>query len=878
MAIELRVNGREHALDVDGGRSLLGVLRDELGLPGTKGGCGEGECGACTVLLDGVPTHACRTTVGEVAGRAVTTIEGLVADPATAGPALRQAFVEEGAMQCAFCTPGMVMAAAGLLAGNPRPSEADIVAGMNGNICRCGTYPRIVRAVRRAAELLANGGPAPAQAAAGGLAGARGDVVAADPDPEHDATMPLGDFLAHEIQLRGEAGEEVQTVWLPAGGLVAVRVESASPIVPSTGRQQQSGGMAAGPESIAAWVHVAEDGRVTGFTGKVEVGQGNRTSLAQMIADELRVPFERVRLVMGDTARTPWDMGTFGSLSTPQAGTTLRETAAAARDLLAGGASGVCIVRGDVALKPATEWLAGGAPQPRVGAGALAGGEQRYTSDMRLPGMLVGKVLRPPRAGARLVRADASAARTLPGVVVAEADDFLAVAAPSPGLAQHALASVKAEWAGGSSLSSPGLFEHLRATAQPAGGPGQSEWGGPVHMVRGDPEAALRDGEHVLDRTYTIAYIAHVPLEPRAALATWDGDDLTVWTGTQRPFTVRDELAEAFGLAEEQVRVLVPDTGSGYGGKHTPECALEAARLSRAASRPVRVVWTREEEFRWAYFRPAGVIDVRSAARADGTITGFVLDNINSGSAGIRTPYAWPSERLLFRPADSPFRQGSYRALAATANHFARELHLDEVAERLGIDPVELRLRNLESRRARAVLEAACERFGWSGAVAPVGAAGASRRGSGIALGWEKGSYVATAVEIEVPEPWSGSTAAPGTPGLRVLRAVSAFDCGAVVNPDNLRNQIEGALIMGLGGALFEAIDFEQGVVSNARLSQYRVPRFSDVPAIETVVLDRKDERPVGAGETPIVAIAPALGAAIARATGVRPTGMPMAR
>ncbi len=200
------------------------------------------------------------------------------------------------------------------------------------------------------------------------------------------------------------------------------------------------------------------------------------------------------------------------------------------------------------------------------------------------------------------------------------------------------------------------------------------------------------------------------------------------------------------------------------------------------------------------------------------------------------------------------------------------------MAERLGLDPVELRLRNLQDRRARAVLETAAERFGWAGAGGRAGAASGARRGSGIALGWEKGSYVATAVEIEVPESWGGNTAAPGVPGVRVLRALTAFDCGAVVNPDNLRNQIEGALIMGLGGALFEAIEFEEGVVSNARLSRYRVPRFSDVPPIETVVLDRKDERPVGAGETPIVAVAPALGAAITVATGKRPTGMPMAR
>jgi isoquinoline 1-oxidoreductase len=292
----------------------------------------------------------------------------------------------------------------------------------------------------------------------------------------------------------------------------------------------------------------------------------------------------------------------------------------------------------------------------------------------------------------------------------------------------------------------------------------------------------------------------------------------------------------------------------------------------------VRVVWTREEEFRWAYFRPAGIVDVRSSFDDEGRIGGYELENINSGAAGIKPVYAIPNYRTVYRPADSPFPQGSYRALAATANHFAREMHIDEIAATLRIDPVELRLRNLKDPRAAAVLRAASERFGWGIPRAGDDAAPGTRRGSGIALGWEKGSYIATAVEIEVPQPWDGKTAAPGVPGLRVLRVVGVFDCGAVVNPDNLRNQVEGALVMGLGGALFEAIDFEGGVVSNPRLSQYRVPRFSDVPRIEIVVLDRKDARPAGGGETPIIAIAPALGAALTRATGRRPYGLPLAR
>ncbi len=872
MAIELRVNGEPHTLEVDAARPLLRVLREELGLTGAKYGCGEGECGACTVLVDGRPMHACKVPMGDAAGRTITTVEAVARE--RVGAALAQAFVAEGAMQCAFCTPGMVVAAAGLLAVKPEPTEAEVVAGMDGNICRCGTYRRIVKAVRRAAGMLRG------DVVASG-AGASGDVVASEPDPEGAGGL---EYAAHEIELRGVEGLESQTVWLPAGGLTAVLIDPDEWAPRPAGWERQSGGDQGPPESIGAWIHVAEDGRITGFTGKVEFGQGSRTSLAQMVAEEMRVPAERVHLVMGDTQRTPWDMGTFGSMSTPVAGAVLRKAAAVTRELAAKGETGIHLVRGaDVRLTPGTEWRVAGTPVTRTGAGALASGLHRYTSDLRLPDMLYGRVLRAPRAGAELARVDASGARAVvPDAVVVHEGEFVGVAARNVGLAVKAPAQVKAEWSGGSELGHADLFQHLRATAEPRAQPGPLEWGKPMHVVQGDPDGTLAAGPRTLERSYTVEYIAHVPLETRVAVARWStaaehapGIQLTVWTGTQRPFSVRDELAEAFDLPPDQVRVIVPDTGSGYGGKHTPEVALEAARLARAAGRPVRVTWTREEEFRWAYFRPAGIVDVRTAFDAEGRIRAFELENISSGAAGIKPVYAIPNQRLIFRPADSPFRQGSYRALAATANHFARELHVDEIASSLRIDPVELRLRNLKDERAAAVLRAAAERFGWSSAGRGTGT---GTRAAGIALGWEKGSYICTAVEIEVPRDWEGGTASPGKPGLRVLRAVSAFDCGAVVNPDNLRNQIEGALVMGLGGALFEAIDFEGGVVSNAHLADYRVPRFSDVPEVEVVVLDRKEARPVGAGETPIIAIAPAIGAALARATGKRPYGMPLAR
>jgi isoquinoline 1-oxidoreductase len=447
-------------------------------------------------------------------------------------------------------------------------------------------------------------------------------------------------------------------------------------------------------------------------------------------------------------------------------------------------------------------------------------------------------------------------------VKVVREGDFVGVTAPSAAEAARALAAVDATWARTPQISQEELWEHLRG-ARPRETPRRGEFGGPGGSEEGDVAAGKKAADHLLTRTYTVAYIAHVPLEPRAAVARWDADGkLTVWTGTQRPFGVQEELRDAFGLPAEKVRVIVPDFGAAYGGKHTGECAVEAARLARAAGAPVKLVWTREEEFRWAYFRPAGVVDVTAGIRADGTLTAWEMDNYNSGAAGIRSLYAVPNQRVAFHASDSPFRQGSYRALAATANNFAREMHLDELASLAGLDPLELRLRNLKDPRMKAALQAAAERFGWGRAAPSPG------RGQGIAGCFEKGGYVATCADVSVD----------GEGGVRVNRLVTAFDCGAVVNPDNLTNQIVGAAIQGLGGALFEEIDFDDGVIHSDRLSAYRVPRFRDVPAIEAVLIDRKDEPSVGAGEAPITAIAPAIGAAIAAASGVRVRGLPMAR
>jgi isoquinoline 1-oxidoreductase len=690
--------------------------------------------------------------------------------------------------------------------------------------------------------------------------------------------------------------------------LVAPRLSSLASLGDAAERSHELDALdAPNDDQIAAWLHVDEHGAVTVYTGKVEFGQGIRTSLTQHVAEELRAPVESIRLVMGDTELTPFDMGTFGSRSTPQMGLQLRRVGASARELLIGLAAerwktdrahlsaenGRVVdaqskrsigfgeltkgrrltetIRADVAPKPAAQWTVAGTSLPKIGARDIVTGAHEYTSDMRLPGMLYGRVLRTAGTPITIASVDASATRAMKNIVVVSDGDFHGVAAPSADAAERALAALHPTYGATSRTypSSANIFEYLKRTTSRsgsvAGGEGGGRGGQP--FVKGDVDRALASAYQTLQRTYTVAYLAHVPLEPRAALAQWSrdaqGEKLTVWTGTQRPFAVRDELAQAFGLAAERVRVIVPDTGSGYGGKHTGEVAVEAARLARGARKPVKLVWSREEEFRHAYFRPAGVIDVDAAVSQDGTISAWTFDNYNSGPAAIRPTYAIANQRVTYHPSDSPLRQGSYRGLAATANNFAREMHLDELAHVVAMDPLAFRLKNLDEERLKAVLEAAAERFGWGKPPTHGG------DGAGIACGFEKGGYVATCAEVAADR-------ASGT--VRITRAVTAFDCGAVVNPDGLRAQISGATIQGIGGALFEAVEFENGVVTNAHLAQYRVPRFSDVPAIEVVLVDRKDQPSMGAGETPIIAIAPAAGAAIFQATGVRPRELPMAR
>lgn len=655
--------------------------------------------------------------------------------------------------------------------------------------------------------------------------------------------------------------------------------------------QQEQGESGAGrgnqriPNDIGAWIHIDEKGTVSVFTGKVEIGQNIRTSLTQAVAEELHVPLDTVRIVMADTDLTPFDLGTFGSLTTPRMAPQLRKAAAAARETLialaaeqwkvepatvrivnahlvnhdssktltlaevAKGQKLVKAIPADVATTAAKDWTIAGTSVPKVDGRDFVSGKHQYTTDLRREGMLYGRIVRPSALDAKLVSSDTKAAEAMPGVKVVRDGDFIGVVALDRETALRAEKAIAVHWQAPGQPGNDELFAYLKKNAE-AG--------------RARPIGSIADGmaaaDKKLSQTYNIAYIAHAPLEPRAAVAEWNDGKLTVWTGTQRPFGVRGELAEAFHIPEEKIRVIVPDTGSGYGGKHTGECAIEAARLARASGKPVKLVWTREEEFNWAYFRPAGVIEVNSGVKNDGTVTAWEFHNYNSGGSGIQVKYDFANQDIQFHNSKSPLRQGSYRGLAATANHFAREVHMDELAQLVNMDPVQFRLKNIKDARLKGVLEAAADKFRWSRKKT-------DGRGRGIACGFEKGSYIATAAEVSVEAK---------TGRVKLERVVESFECGAIVNQMHLHNQVEGAVVQAIGGALFESIQFKNGQILNGKFSQYRLPRFSDMPVIEIVLLDRKDLPSAGAGETPIVGLAPAVANALFDLTGKRIRSMPL--
>ena len=694
-----------------------------------------------------------------------------------------------------------------------------------------------------------------------------------------------------EVEVRSFELEPTRRTFLQAlGAGLLITVTPGVSLARQRGRRSQS-------ISVAARIHLGQDGTITVMTGKVEEGQGSRAQLSQAAAEELRVGVDRIRLVMADTALVPDDGITAGSRTTPYTVPAVRRGAATARELLTrlaadlwrvdeetlgvedgtithpttketltyaemAGTEDVAEAFGravpdDVALAPVAQWEVLGTSVPRPNRRELVTGTHRYPSDVVRPGMLYGKILRPPAFGATLESLDLTAVEAMEDVIVMRDDPFVGLAAPTSFRAAQALelAAGSASWKTVPSPSSEEIFAHLKEHAR-SGGRSQPRTTGSV-------EDGLAGAATVLEETYEVAYVQHAPMEPRAAVAEWNDEKLTVWAGVDWPQRAQGDLARAFDLPNESVRVIVPDMGGGFGGKHTGEAAEEAARLARAAGRPVAVHWTRAEELTWAYFRPAAVIECRGGVDAGGSMTAWDFTSINPGGAAIDTPYEVANTRIRSLDSDSPLRQGAYRCLGATANNFARESFMDELAAAAGTDPLAFRLAHLENPRLRKVLEVAAERFDWSARSKKT----TENIGVGLACGTEKNSVVAACVEVSVDRRRGE---------IRVHDVCEAFECGPVQNPDNLVSQVQGCILMGLGAALREEILFEDGKILNAGFGGYRVTRFEDVPRIDVHLVDNAGIPSAGGAETPIIAIAPAIANAVCMATGVRVRSMPI--
>lgn len=586
-------------------------------------------------------------------------------------------------------------------------------------------------------------------------------------------------------------------------------------------------------------VRLERDGTVLALTGKVDMGQGARTLLTQCVAEELRVPAGKVRLLMGDTAAVPDDGGTWASLTTPETVPIMRAAAAKVR----GGA-----------VTPPSEWKVLGRSTPNVNGRAIVTGALRYASDLKEDGMWHGVILRPPSYHGSLVAVDASKAAALPEVKVVREGEFLGVAAPTRERAAEAARLIEAQW---KEQPLPALEEMFTLFRQKAAAPVENnETRYPPLIRQGDAGTALAAAARRNQSSYTLAPVSHVPLETRSAIASFGGDgSLTIRTGKQAPFLIRGEVAKALGIEETKVRLIVSEIGGGFGSKQRADVEIEAARLARACGRTVRVHWSRAEEFVWSAPRPAALIEIESGVDANGRLSAWRHRNYNAGAPGLKLPYSIPHHSNEFWRTPAPLRQGSYRSLAATGNNFARESHIDEWAHLLKRDPLEFRLANIEDSRLKEALEKAAALFGWKG----------PKPGVGLACNLEKNARLALFVELDA----AGKE-------VKVRRMAGVGDFGAALNPSNLQAQFEGALIQGLGGALFERFAFDARTEISRSLADYRLPRFSDLPEIKVEIIDRRDIPAAGAGESPITLPAPAIAAALFTLTGERKRALPL--
>jgi len=608
------------------------------------------------------------------------------------------------------------------------------------------------------------------------------------------------------------------------------------------------------------------------------------------------VALDNVDVIMGDTDLCPYDMGTFGSMCTPILVPAVRRAGAEARAVLlqmagerlnapverlrvkagvvsdsANTAASVSygrLVEGkrierhlaNVAVKPVTAFqVIGQSPRRKDGLDKITG-QAKYAGDQILPGMLHACILRPPAHGAKLRSVDTSAAEKIKGVRVVKDGDLIAVLHEHRDVAAEALAKVKTEFEPHAALpDDQTIFDHLQKTGQPRT---MAQSG---NLAEGEKLAS----GGVIEQTYFHDYGAHSPMETHSATAAIENGKVTVWASSQAPFGVKNEVARALGLPADQVRIISRYVGGGFGGKSEAAQAVEAARLARITGKPVQVVYSREEEFFFDRFRPAAVTKIRACVTSAGKIALWDTQVWGAGEREARPFYDVP--HLLMAsvggwqggnpPGFHPFNVGPWRAPSVNSNTFARESHIDLLAAKAGIDPLEFRLTNLSHARLRRVLETGARQFGWKAGRAPSG------RGVGIACGTYSNTCNATMAEVAVNRT---------TGSVQVKRVVMALDAGVIVNPDGLRQQAEGSIMMGLGYALTEEVRFRGGEVLTRNFDSYQLPRFSAMPQMEIVLVENPETAALGCGEPPIITMGAVLANAIYDAVGARVAHLPM--
>jgi nicotinate dehydrogenase subunit B len=648
------------------------------------------------------------------------------------------------------------------------------------------------------------------------------------------------------------------------------------------------------PTDYNAFLQIAEDGTVKCFTGKIEMGQGIITSLAQEMADAMNVPYENVKMVMGDTDLCPWDAGTWGSLTTRAFGPHMLAAAAEARGVLLDMASskmgvpasqlevrdGVIIdtknnknsvsysqltkgkrIEKFLDVKPLpedyTKFTYIGKSYNHVDGVIKVTGQAKYTGDLKLPGMLFARILRPPSHGAKLTSVDYSEAEKVAGTKVIRDGDMIAVLNENHDLADMALAKIKAEYSFNEMpVNNDNMYEwYVKSNTR-------SE----VVRSEGDLETGQKLSDKIFESEFHDPYLAHSPIETHTALAHLEGDKMTVWASTQSPFGLQDTLVRELGFALDKVRVITPFVGGGFGGKSPAQQGVEAAKLARLTGKPVMVVWSRDEEFFFDTFHPAGVIKIKSGIDKDGLIKLWDYNIYSSGTRGSETTYDVPNAKTTHHSTDRnepsvhPFATGAWRAPNNNTNTFAREVQIDIMASAAGMDPLEFRLKNLKDVHIIDCLKAVADKFGYVAGKAPSG------RGIGIACGADAGAWVAHMAEVSVDK---------NTGKVKVIRIACAQDMGLCVNPEGATIQMEGCLTMGLGYTFSEEVFFEGGNIKDRGFDTYEIPKFTWLPKIDTVILDRMNQPPQGGGEPAIIAVGAVIANAIFDATGARLYTMP---